>query len=237
MKKIIVFSLLLFLVMGVTNTFAAFVKNISPLDAYRLLLSEDGIDYLVDVRTPQEWSGFDYWDPRPGKGWKNTPGHPGGDELEGKILNISYMLFDYENEARVKNPYFLTDFQELIPLDATVALICHSGKRSFLAGNELIRAGYTDVYNIVGGFEGRTSCDGTYCWKPFYDEQLGECPGWIDYGLPIIDEDSTGAYHYQEIVMVEWNPPQAHTPIPSTILLLGSGFIGFLGLRKKIIKR
>ena len=234
MKRFIVFSLLLFLIIGVTNAFAAFVKPISPIQAYDMLLSGD-IDYLVDVRTPQEWSGYDYWDPRPGKGWKNTPGHPVviTEEGENKVLNISYMLFDYENQARVKNPYFLADFKELISFDKTVALLCHSGVRSFLAANELINAGYENVYNIVGGFEGRPNCDGTYCWKPFCGEE--GCPGWIDYELPVIDNDSTGAYHYKEIVMVEWSP-QAHTPIPSTVLLLGSGFIGFLGLRKKIIK-
>ena len=225
MKRFIVFSLLLFLIIGVTNAFAAFVKPISPIQAYDMLLAGD-IDYLVDVRTPQEWSGYDYWDPRPGKGWKNTPGHPGGDGLEGKVLNISYMLFDYENQARVKNPYFLADFRELISFDKTVALLCHSGVRSFLAANELINAGYENVYNIVGGFEGRSGCDGTYCWKPFCVE--GYCPGWIDYGLPVIDNDSTGAYKYREI--------KAIIPIPSSILLLGSGFIGFLGLKKKIIK-
>ena len=234
MKRFIVFSLLLFLIIGVTNAFAAFVKPISPIQAYDMLLEGD-IDYLVDVRTPQEWSGYDYWDPRPGKGWKNTPGHPVviTEEGENKVLNISYMLFDYENQARVKNPYFLADFKELISFDKTVALLCHSGVRSFLAANELINAGYENVYNIVGGFEGRSGCDGTYCWKPFCVD--GSCPGWIDYELPVIDNDSTGAYHYKEIVMVEWSP-QAHTPIPSTVLLLGSGFIGFLGLRKKIIK-
>ena len=145
------------------------------------------------------------------------------------------MLFDYKNQARVKNPYFLADFKELISFDKTVALMCHSGVRSFLAANELINAGYENVYNIIGGFEGRPNCDGTYCWKPFYNENLGECLGWVDYGLPVSDNDSTGAYHYKEIVMVEWNPPAAN-PIPSSVLLLGSGFIGFLGLRKKIIK-
>ncbi|MCU4137942.1 MAG: Rhodanese-related sulfurtransferase [Thermodesulfobacteria bacterium] len=225
MKRFVVFSLFLFLIIGVINAFAAFVKPISPIQAYDMLLAGD-IDYLVDVRTPQEWSGYDYWDPRPGKGWKNTPGHPGGDGLEGKVLNISYMLFDYENQARVKNPYFLADFRELISFDKTVALLCHSGVRSFLAANELINAGYENVYNIVGGFEGRSGCDGTYCWKPFCEE--GRCPGWIDYGLPVIDEDLTGAYKYREI--------KAIIPIPSSILLLGSGFIGFLGLKKKIIK-
>ena len=150
MKRFIVFSLLLFLIIGVTNAFAAFVKPISPIQAYDMLLSGD-IDYLVDVRTPQEWSGYDYWDPRPGKGWKNTPGHPVviTEEGENKVLNISYMLFDYENQARVKNPYFLADFKELISFDKTVALLCHSGVRSFLAANELINAGYENVYNII----------------------------------------------------------------------------------------
>ena len=224
MKRFIVFNLFLFLIIGVTNAFAAFVKPISPVDAYDMLLAGD-IDYLVDVRTPQEWSGYDYLDPR-SETYKNTPGHPGGEGLEGKVLNISYMLFDYENKARVKNPYFLADFRELISPEETVALICHSGVRSFLAANELINAGYENVYNIIGGFEGRPNCDGTYCWKPFCGEE--GCPGWVDYGLPVIDEDSTGAYKYREI--------KAIVPIPSSVLLLGSGFIGFLGLRKKIIK-
>ena len=97
MKRFMILTLSVFMVLGMAGVASAAIMEISPLGVYEMM--DDGyIEYLIDIRTPEEWSGGDYWDPRLGKGWKNTDGHPGYDGvngafLEGKVLNISYELF------------------------------------------------------------------------------------------------------------------------------------------------
>ncbi len=57
---------------------------------------------------------------------------------------------------------------------APVFLICRSGKRSREAGEKLIKAGFTDVYNIKDGFEGELD-------EQHHRSSLG---GWRCAGLP-----------------------------------------------------
>ena len=58
--------------------------------------------------------------------------------------------------------------------DRPVALICRSGKRTVEAGQALEAAGFTDVINVLHGFEGEL------------DEhfQRGRLNGWRCDGLP-----------------------------------------------------
>lgn len=236
MKKFMILTLSVFMILGMAGLASASFTNIGPDDAYQMLYKGD-ITYLIDVRTPQEWSGTDYYDPRSGKGWKNTLGHPGyngkfGSFLEERVFNISYQLFNYENNTRDANPYFSNDFGEIVNSNDPVALLCHSGKRSNLAAEALADKGY-NIYNIVGGFEGRTkSTYDDFCFEPFCKSigDLSTCLGWTDYNLPAIDEDSTGAYKYW---CIAGNGTPQQTPIPGTLLLLGSGLVGIIGMRKK----
>ena len=61
----------------------------------------------------------------------------------------------------VINPNFVTDIRKLIlggvsgsDTSVPIILICRSGKRSKEAGEKLIEAGFTEIYNIDEGFEG-----------------------------------------------------------------------------------
>ena len=62
----------------------------------------------------------------------------------------------------VINPNFVTDIRKLIlggvsgsdDNSVPIILICRSGKRSKEAGEKLIEAGFTEIYNIDEGFEG-----------------------------------------------------------------------------------
>ena len=237
MKRFMILTLSVFMVLGMAGLASATFMNISPDVAYQGLY-EGSIDYLIDIRTPQEWSGCDYWDPRNGGAEANTPGHPGydgtyGQFLDGKVLNISYQLFDYGNGTRDDNPYFVTDFEALFDFSDALALLCHSGSRSKDAAGILAGDGYTNIFNIVGGFEGRTKdeCDSKMP-DPFCQciGDLCTCPGYTDYNLPVIDNDETGAYRYSQ--MVDGTP----VPEPATMLLLGSGLIGLAGFRRKFKK-
>ena len=56
--------------------------------------------------------------------------------IEGAIL-----IPDYELESRLDE----------VPVDEKILVYCRSGRRSVTASNILIDAGYTDVYNMLGG--------------------------------------------------------------------------------------
>jgi len=55
------------------------------------------------------------------------------------------------------NPHFVGQVKKLAGANHAhrpVVLICRSGNRSLDAGDALERAGFTDVYNVLHGFEG-----------------------------------------------------------------------------------
>jgi rhodanese-related sulfurtransferase len=57
---------------------------------------------------------------------------------------------------------------------APVLLICRSGKRSLEAGEKLVDAGITEVYNVLEGFEGELDDN-------HHRSSIG---GWRYHGLP-----------------------------------------------------
>jgi len=52
------------------------------------------------------------------------------------------------------NPDFVAHVKKAAGVDRPVVLICRSGNRSLLAGRALEEAGFTQVYNVLHGFEG-----------------------------------------------------------------------------------
>ncbi|MDQ7839365.1 MAG: PEP-CTERM sorting domain-containing protein [Thermodesulfobacteriota bacterium] len=232
MKRFLAFILSVFLVLGLAGLASGFT-SLSPLDVYNNMQLYPGdsayIGYLIDVRTPQEWSGLPF---TIGATSGDTPGHPGYDGtngafLEDRVFNISYMLYDSAG-TRILNDDFAWEFQNRYSFvtDEPFALLCHSGVRSYNAATLLdalddsIGESWT-IYNVLGGFEGRTGIPSIYC--PSED-----CPGWIDTwfgfsdGLPHVDNVSAGAY--------------SPVPEPCTLLLLGSGLVGLTGFRRKFKK-
>jgi rhodanese-related sulfurtransferase len=55
-----------------------------------------------------------------------------------------------------------------------VVLICRSGQRSIAAGQALEAAGFTEVCNVLGGFEGPLD----------HNHHRGAVAGWRHDGLP-----------------------------------------------------
>lgn len=77
--------------------------------------------------------------------------------------------------AMNRNPHFVRQVQTLIPdRDATILLLCRSGKRSKSAAESLTRTGFGRVFNIGEGFEGNLDPDG----------HRGTADGWRFHGLP-----------------------------------------------------
>ena len=52
------------------------------------------------------------------------------------------------------NPHFIAHARKAASVDRPLVLICRSGNRSVIAGEALENAGFTQVCNVLHGFEG-----------------------------------------------------------------------------------
>jgi rhodanese-related sulfurtransferase len=133
------------------------VKSLTPEQAYKLV-EENPRALLIDVRCNMEYLFV---------------GHPKG------ALHVSWID---EPEWKI-NPHFAAEVRMLLlggissstdAGQAPVVLICRSGKRSLDAGRQLIKEGFTDVYNVTEGFEGELD-------EHHHRSTIG---GWRHHGLP-----------------------------------------------------
>ena len=89
--------------------------------------------YLIDVRTPMEWSNH---------------GMPDEDAIDGVFFKL--MLI---NEDGIENINFVNEFNSLeIPKDSNIYLICRSGARSLHAASIIEAEGYQNLFNVEDGF-------------------------------------------------------------------------------------
>jgi rhodanese-related sulfurtransferase len=72
------------------------------------------------------------------------------------------------------NPHFVGQVKKVASMNRPIVLICRSGHRSLDAGDALEKAGFSEVYNVLDGFEG-----------PLDDaHHRGSVSGWRMEGLP-----------------------------------------------------
>lgn len=119
-----------------------------PEEAYELLQKAPGAK-LVDVRTQAEW---DYVGRIPGSvqiEWQTYPGSK-------------------------PNPNFLNELQSRTDKQGVLMFLCRSGARSHAAAAVAAKAGYTQSYNVLQGFEGDKDANG-------HRNSVG---GWRVAGLP-----------------------------------------------------
>ncbi len=153
------FFLLTLVAVAVTPAVA--FDNVTPQEAYELVASRPNV-YILDVRTPEEWS----WVGHPGE---NKLGE--GAPLQGKVFNISYLVRG--KDGLEPNNSFLNDVKEAfknVP-DVILVTMCRSGKRSEAAATALETAGYM-VKNMLTGFEGGKDARG-----------YRSVNGWVNDGL------------------------------------------------------
>ncbi len=133
-------------------------------DAWRAVLDDPSI-LFIDVRDPIEI---------------NFIGHATPIDA---IVPLAFATLEYDRKAggyRMKaNAHFLADFERVakregIGKDDPIIVMCRSGHRSARAARLLIKAGYTNVWNLVEGFEGDK------------DRKTGArtVNGWRNAGLP-----------------------------------------------------
>jgi rhodanese-related sulfurtransferase len=130
------------------------VKRVPPSEAAKLL--EAGYRY-VDVRSSPEFQ----------------TGHPPG----AYNIPLNQML---PGRGMVPNPEFEVIVAKYFGKDDPILLGCASGPRSLRAAEMLMLAGYTDIIEMRGGWNGERDSFGRIA-----------APGWRDSGLPI-ETDAPG---------------------------------------------
>jgi rhodanese-related sulfurtransferase len=156
---------------------------LTPADAYRAVTRDPGIVF-IDVRDPIEI---------------NFVGHAKGIDAIVPLAISSHRFDDtHGGYAMDLNPNFVAEIDAAITREGTskfdpVILICRSGGRSAAAARMLAKAGYTNVWNLVEGFEGDKN--------PETGQR--EVNGWRNAGLP---------WAYKLNGRIAWHAPGRRPP-------------------------
>jgi len=125
------------------------IDELNPLAAHERLQSGEYV--YLDVRTVEEF----------------VAGRPTG------ALNIPIGHMDQNSGRMVANPDFMKVVETLLPKDAKIIVGCKSGGRSASACQLMDQVGYQQLWNVVGGFLGKSAPGGFVIQK-----------GWSQLGLP-----------------------------------------------------
>lgn len=121
--------------------------GVSPQAAWNLV--SNGQAVLVDVRTAEERAFVGY-----------VP----------DSVHVPWAT----GTSLTRNPRFVRELESKVGKDKTILLLCRSGKRSALAAEAAKKAGFTDVFNVLEGFEGEIDAQ----------QHRGSADGWRYRGLP-----------------------------------------------------
>lgn len=113
------------------------IKEISPQQAWDLLEGDSQV-VLLDVRTSMEYEYVGHPPNALHVPWMDAPD-----------WNIDTAFVDKVRKALVKRSGSEKGIEAIVML-----VMCRSGKRSQAAAEELVRQGFSDLYNIEAGFEG-----------------------------------------------------------------------------------
>ncbi|EDT06100.1 Rhodanese domain protein [Burkholderia ambifaria IOP40-10] len=124
-----------------------YAGGVAPQAAWALFAAGDAL--LVDVRTAEE---------------RKFVGHVP------ESLHVPWAT----GTSLTRNPRFVRELEAKTGKDAVVLLLCRSGNRSAQAAEAATKGGFTQVFNVLEGFEGDL------------DEQRhrGSRNGWRHRGLP-----------------------------------------------------
>jgi rhodanese-related sulfurtransferase len=137
---------------------------VTAREAYKMWEADPGGVKIVDVRTPEEYIFVGH----PAMA-KNIP-----------LLFIKYAWDVEKNQPVVApNPDFAPAVMKAFASGDTLLMMCRSGGRSALAANGLAKAGFTNVYNIIDGFEGDKVDDPA---SAYHGKRMMN--GWKNSGAP-----------------------------------------------------
>ncbi len=129
----------------------SYAGGVPPKLAWDLFSAGDAS--LVDVRTVEE---------------RKFVGHVPGS------LHVAWA----SGTSLTRNPRFTRELEAKVSKEATVLLLCRSGKRSHLAAEAAAKAGFTRVFNVLEGFEGEIDAN----------QHRGTQDGWRLHGLPWVQD-------------------------------------------------
>ncbi|PQA77248.1 rhodanese-like domain-containing protein [Rhodoferax sp. TS-BS-61-7] len=142
------------------------------LEAARAVALATGLPYAGGVTPPLAWQLFSQEqallvDVRSGEERKFVGHVPGS-------LHVAWAT----GTALTRNPRFVRELEAKTGKDTPVLLLCRSGKRSALAAEAAAKAGFTQVFNVLEGFEGEIDTHG----------HRGTDDGWRFHQLPWIQD-------------------------------------------------
>lgn len=128
-----------------------YTGSLYPTEAWALV--ESGAARLIDVRTAEEL------------------------KFVGRVPGAQHVAWQ-SGPALIKNPRFLRELEAKGGRDQVLVLLCRSGKRSAAAASAAARAGFSQVFNVLEGFEGDLDAN----------QQRGDSGGWRHRGLPWLQD-------------------------------------------------
>ncbi|MGJ7613874.1 MULTISPECIES: rhodanese-like domain-containing protein [unclassified Variovorax] len=133
----------------------AYAGGVTPPVAWELVKSGQAV--LVDVRSGEE---------------RKFVGHVP------ESVHVAWAT----GTALTRNPRFVRELEAKLAKDggkeAVALLLCRSGKRSALAAEAAAKAGFTQVFNVLEGFEGEIDAG----------QHRGGSDGWRFHGLPWVQD-------------------------------------------------
>jgi len=114
-------------------------KYVTAAEAYEKWSADQGKIKVLDVRTPEEYVFV---------------GHaPMARNIPLRLWTGKWVA-DKKGFDLAENGRFVDAVKKFAATDEALFVMCRSGQRSAAAVNLLAKAGFTNVYNIVDGFEG-----------------------------------------------------------------------------------
>jgi rhodanese-related sulfurtransferase len=139
-------------------------KYVTSAEAYERWKANPDKVKIVDVRTPQEYVFVGHAPMAP-----NIPAKLWTGEWDPKKKRFT-LSDNLDFEVQAKAQFKTSD---------TLMIMCRSGGRSAQAVNRLAKEGYTEVYNIIDGFEGDKVKD-----EQSYFNGKRMMNGWKNSGAP-----------------------------------------------------
>jgi rhodanese-related sulfurtransferase len=151
---------------------------VTSQEAYEMWKSDPDASSIIDVRIPEEYIFVGHAPMS-----RNIP-----------LLFIKYQWDAEKDEPAITpNPAFVSRAKELFAPGDTLLVTCRSGGRSAVAVNALAQAGFTNVYNIIDGFEGDMVDDPT---SAYHGKRMKN--GWKNSGSPWTYECDTDLLWIEE---------------------------------------